>query len=141
MKALRSSPVLPLASALQVFILLCWAVPCATGLALRHSFMKALRSSPFLPVASWLQVAILLCWAVLAGGATVGAAGDTAGAGAAFAGAADAAFAGAAGALWARAPADRPIVRAKAMAIRDSGWFMVAPISEMDVISGRKSTP
>ena len=60
MKALRSSPFLPAASALQVFILLCW-VCAASGLLLRQFFMKALRSSPFMPVASLLQVAILVC--------------------------------------------------------------------------------
>ena len=58
MKALRSSPFLPAASALHVFILFC-CFSCL--LALRQSFMKALRSSPFLPSASLLQVAILLC--------------------------------------------------------------------------------
>ena len=58
MKALRSSPFLPAASALQVFILFC-CFSCL--LALRQSFMKALRSSPFLPSASLLQMAILLC--------------------------------------------------------------------------------
>ncbi len=68
MKALRSSPFLPvsLASALQVFILFCWV---SFLLALRQSFMKALRSSPFLPSASLLQVAILLCWGVFSAGA------------------------------------------------------------------------
>lgn len=69
MKVLRSSPFLPAASTLQVFILFCWLLgaDAASFLVLRHSFMKALRSSPFFPVASVLQVPILVCCAVLAG--------------------------------------------------------------------------
>jgi protein gp37 len=63
MKVLRSSPFLPLASALQVFILSCCAF-CASltfGLPLRHALMNSLRSSPFLPLASLLQALILFC--------------------------------------------------------------------------------
>src|SRR5450830_1736338 len=68
MKALRSSPFLPAASALQVFIFSCWvtgAAAAASGLSLRQLFMKALRSSPFLPAASALQVFIFSCWGVI----------------------------------------------------------------------------
>src|SRR5690349_21874849 len=61
MKALRSSPFLPVASWLQVFILSCWVA----GFADRQVFMNALRSSPFLSPASLLQVAILLCCLVI----------------------------------------------------------------------------
>ena len=72
MNFLRSSPFksLVLASALQVFILFCWAVPVsgadaasAAGLALRHSLINFLRSSPLssLVLASALQVLILFC--------------------------------------------------------------------------------
>ena len=62
---LRSSPLRPVASSLQRFILFCCepvflAVSVAGALALKHSFMKALRSPPFLPSASLFHVAILL---------------------------------------------------------------------------------
>ncbi len=63
MKSLRSSPVLPLASALQVFIFSC----CVGFLAERHFFMNALRSSPFISPASLLQVVILLCCLPISG--------------------------------------------------------------------------
>ena len=63
MNPLRSSPLsfFAPASALQVFILLCWP----SFLAPRHSFMNALRSSPFLPTALLLHMAIRACWGVL----------------------------------------------------------------------------
>jgi hypothetical protein len=61
MKALRSSPFLPVASALQLFMRSCWRFLPSD----RQDFMNSLRSSPFLPVASVLQVPINCCWAVL----------------------------------------------------------------------------
>src|SRR3978361_490989 len=62
MKALRSSPFLPVASALHVFIFSCCVgAAAAAGLLDRHSFMKALRSSPFFSVASLLHELILFC--------------------------------------------------------------------------------
>jgi len=57
MNFLRSSPVLPFASALQDFMTSCWRfLPSA-----KQVFMNALRSSPFLPVAPLLQLAISAC--------------------------------------------------------------------------------
>src|SRR2546427_542818 len=60
MNALRSSPFLPVASTLQVFMRSCWRFLPSD----RQDFMNSLRSSPFLPVASVLQVPISFCWAV-----------------------------------------------------------------------------
>ena len=127
MKALRSSPFLPAASALQVFILFCcvaWGAAAASGLALRQFFMKSLRSSPFLPSASLLQVAILLCCGVfsdaLAGAA--GAAGAAAGAGA---GAATAAGAAGTTALAGSAACATPAAKVTPKAMREKNVRMM----------------
>src|SRR5471032_369893 len=63
MKALRSSPFLPVADLLHAVIFCCWVIgAAAAGVEERQSFMNALRSSPFLPAACALQVVIFDCW-------------------------------------------------------------------------------
>ena len=72
MKALRSAPFLPLASALQVFILSVWEAAAAgagaasAGFFDKQPFMKLFRSSPLRlwVLASALQVFIFSCCAV-----------------------------------------------------------------------------
>src|ERR1035441_5547473 len=77
MKALRSSPFLPVASALHFFIFSCCVIGVAGAAAPpaeRQAFMNALRSSPFLPTACLLQSPILVCCAVIGALAGVSAA-------------------------------------------------------------------
>src|SRR5258705_6656122 len=65
MKALRSSPFLPVACLLQAVIFSCCVIgpEAAAGAAAdRQLFMKALRSSPFLSPACLLQSVIFDCW-------------------------------------------------------------------------------
>lgn len=113
MKALCSSPFLPLALALQVVILLCWAVLAGALAALAGA-----------------EAALAGALAALAGAeaALAGALAALAGAEAALAGAlaaltgAEAALAGAA--VWACAKPVRPIDREKAIAVRDNSFFI-----------------
>src|SRR5664279_2743257 len=68
MKALRSSPFLPVASALHFFIFSCCVIGAAAAVAVppdRQLFMKALRASPFLSPASLLQSPIFDCCLVM----------------------------------------------------------------------------
>ena len=128
MKALRSSPFLPLALALQVVILLCWAV-LAGALAALAGAEAALAGA--LAALTGADAAFSGALAALAGAeaAFSGAlAAFLAGAEAALAGAlaaltgVEAALAGAA--VWACARPVRPIDREKAIALRDSSFFM-----------------